>query len=329
MSLTTATAFHQTPFTRARGLLVLGIICPNGVDEDLFYQLIVSFSPALERIEEGNDRLAVSLLRCIQNMTSGLVRTARGAPYTLWIAVPLIHAGKMSVFSQAARLLHAMLEALHSLPEYSRRSLVEIFAHAREPEPIEEKVKQIDNAVGLSFDKSNFSLSMANTLFRGMRRPETLAATEQLLRLLLRLSTGSSPTPHNGSSGGSGSGDRARRSSAIPNSAIGFFLALLPTCKTVKALGDLVHAAGGRSSSASAVDGDQERPRLAFEALGLTDENMALLVVTFLIGILETAELEKEQEMLFHLLAQASRAWPDVIAITYVGSPILILWKPN
>lgn len=308
MGLTTATAFNTTPFTRARGLLVLGTICPNGVDEDLYYQLIVSFVPALERIEAGDDRVAVNLLRCIQKMTSGLVQTAKGARYVLWIAVSLIHAGKVSVFSEAALLLHAMLGALCATAELRERPLDEVFAMARDTEAIEEKVKQIDAAVGLTFDGTNFSISLANALFRGMRQSETISATKQLLELLLLLSTraASSRASH-----------RARRNgkAVMSNDALGFFLALLPTCTTDTALKELLHGAGASTSWVSTAEGDSNRPRLAFDALGITDENTAVLVVTFLIGILETAERELEQEMLFDLLAQAGEVYPDVIAL--------------
>lgn len=289
----------------------MGMICPEGVDEDLFYQLIVAFGPAIGRIEAGDDRVAVNLLRCIQKMTPGLVRTAQGAPYILWIAVSLIHAGKVSVFSEAAILLSTLLDALTSIPEYHGRPLVEIFAHGRDTDAIDDKVKQIDDAVGLSFDAPNFSISMANALFRGMRRSETVSATQQLLHLLVRLSASADRRSNrNGHSG------------ALSINVLGFFLALLPTCATETALRDLLQAAGGNTSWASAAEGDPAHPRLDFDALGVKEEDTAVLVVTFLIGVLETAEAEQEQELLYHLLAQASQAFPNAIALAYVRSRV-------
>lgn len=292
----------------------MGLICPEGVDEDLFYQLIVAFGPAIQRIEAGDDRVAVNLLRCIQKMTPGLVRTARGAPYIIWIAVSLIHAGKVSVFSEAALLLSTLLGALTSLPEYHGLPLVEIFAHGRDTDAIDDKVKQIDDAVGLSFDAPNFSISIANALFRGMRRSETVAATQQLLALLVRLSASADRRSQwNGNNG------------VLSENVLGFFLALLPTCTTETALRSLLQAAGANPSWASAAEGDPAHPRLQFEALGITDEESAIIVVTFLIGILETAKGEQEQEMLYHLLAQASQSFPDAIALAYVQCLVLTL----
>lgn len=278
----------------------MGKLCPEGIDEDLFFQLIVAFGPALHSLEANDERVAVNLLRCIQKIAPSLIRSPRGPYVILWVPTCLLHVGLVSVFNEAARLLRVMLDSLYAAPDVGVRSVVEVFAQARAPQQIEEKLRNIDLKIGLTFSSTNFSFSMGHTLFRGMRVLETEEATEQLLRTFLRLSD--KPPPR-------------ERPRPVSEHSLGFFLALLPTCRTKAALVDLVRASGGSSSWAFEAEGDPERPRLQFRALGVLDEDTAILVVTFLIGILETAEAEWEQEMLFHLLAEASQAYPNVTTL--------------
>lgn len=278
----------------------MGKLCPEGLDEDLFFQMIVAFRPALRSLEANDERVAVNLLRCIQKITPSLIRSPRGPYIILWVPTCLLHIGLVSVFNEAARLLRVVLDSLYTTPDIGVKSVVEVFAQARASQQIEENLRNIDAKVGLMFSNANFSFSMAHALFRGIRVPETQEATEQLLRTFLRLSDRSQ------------SRERPR---PISEHSLGFFLALLPTCHTKNALVELIRASGGSSSWAFEAEGDAGRPRLSFQALGVSDENTAILVFTFLIGIVETAEAEWEQEMLFHLLAEASQAYPNVATL--------------
>jgi hypothetical protein len=278
----------------------MGKLCPEGIDEDIFFQMIVVFQSALHCLEGNDERIAVNLLRCIQKITPSLIRAPRGPYVILWVATCLIHVGVVSVFEESVRLLRVMLESLYATPDVGVKSVVEVFAQARAPHQIEEKLRNIDAKVGLTFNSANFSFFMSNVLFCGMRLRGTEEATKQLLRTFLRLSDKPS------------SRERPR---PVSDQSLGFFLALLPTCRTKAALSDLVRASGGSSSWAFEAEGDSDRPRLPFQALGVSDENTAILVVTFLIGILDTAQAEWEREMLFYLLAEASQAYPSVIAL--------------
>jgi len=203
------------------------------------------------------------------------------------------HVGLVSVFNEAARLLRVMLNSLYAAPDVGVRSVVEVFAQARAPQQIEEKLRNIDLKIGLTFSSTNFSFSMACRFWK-LKRPLSNCC-ECFCDSL------TSCHPANGLG-------------QYP-STLGFFLALLPACRTKAALVDLVRASGGSSAWAFEAEGDPERPRLRFRALGMLDEDTAILVVTFLIGILETVEAEWEQEMLFHLLAEASQAYPNVTTL--------------
>lgn len=301
MGMTTWTAFQPTNSTQARALLVLGALDPEAIDDDFFFQIIVAFRGALSRLQESDDRVAVNLLHCVHKLTPALVRGTRSAPLILWSAACFLHTGMVSLFGESAHLLRVMLDSMYEIRNFDQYSLVDVFAEARQP--VEEEVRQIDAAVGLSFSESNFSFSFATSIFRGIRYPETYDAAKQLLTTLLLLSARKSI--------------HQDRQQPISPHAIGFFLALLPTVRTTEELDHLIRAAGGGSSWAWSAGGNPLRPRVPFAALGIQDENRALLVVTFLIGILETAPTteEAEQEMMFDLLADASRTYPDIAAL--------------
>ena len=144
----------------------MGKLCPEGLDEDLFFQMIVAFKPALHSLEANDERVAVNLLRCIQKITPSLIRSPRGPYIILWVPTCLLHIGLVSVFNEAARLLRVVLDSLYTAPDIGVKSVVEVFAQARAPQEIEEKLRNIDAKVGLMFSNVNFSFSMAHALFR-------------------------------------------------------------------------------------------------------------------------------------------------------------------
>ncbi|KAF8300138.1 hypothetical protein DL93DRAFT_2173457 [Clavulina sp. PMI_390] len=304
MSLTTASAFQLNSFVRARGFATLGLVAPEGADEDFFYQIVVSFLAAIEGVVNGEDRVVMNLLRCIQKMIYGNVQTGNKGHLLLWIVFSIMHGAVPPIFKESALLLHGLIAALVAKPGLQGLPLVDIFAYAKAPEELEDKVGQVNFAAGLSYDRSTFSISIATVLFRGMRREETIPATTQLLSLLLQLSAS----------------DRENRviingRSSLSRDGLGYFLALLPTCVTTARLVELLRLGGASSAWATSFEGDHEHPRLAFEALGITDEDSAVIAITFIIMILRTAGGEREQELLFNLLAQAGEVYPETLVL--------------
>ena len=322
MSLLTSTAFTLTPFTQGRAFLMMGYLCPDFTEDDLLYQMLLAFKTAMVDVHESDTRIIISIMRCLRRMTLGLLHGSKVLPPLVWLATAFIHSGMSTMFNEASNLLRTIIEALCSTTEYGQRPVVVVFEVAREI--MEPALEQIDSAMGLTFHRPFWSFALGTSLFRGTRFASTAKAANELLQTLLKLSAPSPPT---------------QRQQPISHHTIGYFLALLPSCDSMDALEQLVRSAGGGSAwfperkttngknssgktfpvnpHAAARDGMQQaRLRLPFGVLGVMDDRTALLVMTFLIGMLYTTTNDIEKELLFGLLAGACEAFPEVTAIT-------------
>jgi len=177
--------------------------------------------------------------------------------------------------------------------------------------------------LGLSFECS-FSFSLATAIFKGMRHPPTHDAAREVLHTLLQITTSSTvPNPSSASVS-------PQDAKPIEPDSLGFFIALLPEAKTGSGYKKLLEEAGtgigwlGERMSASSIaagldDGDESVPRIPFDMLGVRHATDALLVVSFLVSIVNGAHSEREQELLWFLLATAAEAYPEMIALAYEG----------
>lgn len=309
MSLATSSAFQLAPYTQARAFVVVGSLSSVSVDDDLLYQILVAFRLALTNARENNMLVVISMIRCIHKLASGLPQESRGLPSLVWLAIALIQSSFSSLYAESARLLQQALEILYRDGPYSKLDIVSVFRNTRYS--LENISSQIDRVVGLSFE-TDFSMALATTVFKGLRYPPTSAAAKELLYTLLRIGTSSLAI------------DESTTFQPVSSTVIGYFLALLPVCTTRRSFAELVLLGGATPDWLELMDSElDEHFRIPFGIFGVRDNNTALLVITFIIGMLNSADSEMEKEIMFALLADASVEFPGVIAIACVDHSLI------
>ncbi|KDQ15349.1 hypothetical protein BOTBODRAFT_54648 [Botryobasidium botryosum FD-172 SS1] len=308
MSLVTSTAFQLSPYIQSRAFVVLGSLATADVDDDLFYQMLVAFKTALSLSNENDTVAVVSMLRCICRVVSGLPQNSRYLPQIPWVAIALIQSSSAALFSESARLLQVSLETLHAQRYFHGRSLAEGLMEARQN--MEEVADQLDHFLGIQFTH-DFSFSLASVLFKGVRHAPTKEAVSAALHSLLRISADTATQ-----------GPEALSPfKPIPHEALGFFLALLPLTPTATKYKILLNEAGAGAGwtrgMADVADEEESAPRIRFDVMAVPDTQASLLVTTFIISMLTSADSEFEREILYDLLASASLAFPETIVKLY------------
>ena len=246
-----------------------------------------------------------SMIRCISRVIDGLPLDSRGLPPLIWLAVAVLKMGFVALFAEAADLLQHVINTLYRHEIHARSDLVSLFESSLSV--LEGGKMRVDRYLSLDSDY-RLSLSLGAALMKGLRHPPTCSSAEALLRSLLQFGVRFiQPLPQS--------------SRPIHPSIIGFFLALLSTCKSKLQLKELIRMAGsdvGFTNGVSENDTDPETIQVSFKMLGITNADYALLVTTFLISMLNSSQSNKERDMLFALLSELSLAFPDVITITYI-----------
>ncbi|KAG9027475.1 Ras GTPase activating protein ira2 [Tulasnella sp. JGI-2019a] len=330
VGLVTSTAFQLSAYIQSRAFVVLGTLASSDVDDDLLYQILVAFRTALATSSENDTSAVVSMLRCIRQVVPGLPENSRYLAQILWLAVALIQSSFVSLFSESARLLQVTLETLQVQGAFEGMDVPGALMAARVP--LDDISSQLDSVLGLSFECS-FSFSLATAIFKGMRHPPTHDAACDVLHALLRTTahiTAPKDTITPPATTVTIISPVAETKPVEPDS-LGFFLALLPLAKNNTGYKKLLEEAGtgmgwlgdaGAMPSSISVgldDGDESVPRIPFEMLGVRDSTDALLVVSFLVAMVNSAHEEREQELLWFLLATAAEAYPEMIALAYEG----------
>lgn len=317
MSLVISTAFHVS-YIQPRAFVVMGVLATSDVDDDLLYQILVAFKNALALSVDAESSTAIGILRCITKVVPATPKNGRYLSQIVWLAIALMEYGHVAFFAEAAALLEAALETLDEQGAFGDQTLSAYLLEQRGP--LDDTALQIEDFVGLSFE-SNFSFALASIIFRGLRHSQTQVqqTTTTLLEILLRLATRTAPPPM--------SIPRAERT--ISPEALGYFIALIPTVPTVSSFQLILRDAGAGSawmdsSSRSTDSEDSGAARIPLQALGIQDNNTALLVATFLGTMLNSATANPEREMLFSLLADMATVYPETISQVFV--PVLFSW---
>ncbi|KAG8981934.1 Ras GTPase activating protein ira2 [Tulasnella sp. 425] len=312
VGLVTSTAFQLSPYIQSRAFVVLGTLASSDVDDDLLYQILVAFRTALATSSESDTGAVVSMLRCIRKVVPGLPENSRYLAQILWLAIALIQSSYISLFSESAWLLQAALETLNKQGAFNGEEIPAVLLAAREP--LEEISSQLDSVLGVSFDGC-FSFSLASSIFKGIRQPPTRDAALAVLHTLLNL-TARSPA------------DAALSEEARPigGDAVGYFLALLPVTRSNAEYKKLLQEAEVGSkwlqeTVTSYVDTEDEEavPRIPHDLIGIRNTQEALMVISFVVSMANSAHSEKEQELLFCLLASLAGIYPDIMALAYDG----------
>jgi len=278
------------------------------MDDDFFYQIIMSLKTALISSAEHDSTAVLSILRCIGRVVPGLNSESRYLPQIFWLAVALLQSTYLPLYEEAARLLEVTVERMEILGFFRGQSLSDVLLDARIP--LSDVTTQLDALMGLSFD-TNFSISLASIIFRGVRTPAFLPVTKKVLRTLLRVAA------------------HSKESAATTNSSprqldhdvLGYFLALLPFSSTVGTFQELLRDARvdvrRSESSSEASSEDTDLPSVNPNIFGLhpEDEVTPLLVISFFFAMLDSYQgSEQQKTFLFGVLAQLATAYPNIAA---------------
>lgn len=309
MSLVVSTAFQYFPPIQSRSFVILGELATSDVDDDLLYQMLVAFKTAMAKPEAETTSI-ISMLRCISKVTPGLMDHSRYLPQVLWLAVSLLQSGHMALYADAADLLRRSIEKLHSQGTFKEKLVSDTLLEARAP--LIEVVSQLDQMLQLSFE-SNFSFSMAATIFKGVRVSGLRQSAEAVLRSLLHVTVRVSEEL---------SGESPNAGHPLPFEALGYFLALIPFSTTPESYRKLLTDCDADSywppDEEGAAGTDADVPHIPFDFLGVTESNTALLVTSFVSAMLSTAQGDDaETEIFYTLLSDIADAFPEIIQLTF------------
>ncbi|TFK24729.1 hypothetical protein FA15DRAFT_406917 [Coprinopsis marcescibilis] len=313
MSLVTATAFQLSTVVQTRSFVALGALATADVDDDFVYQIMVALRTCFTRATENNTITIVSMLRCLCRLVPALSPNSRYIPMFFWLAVALLQSAHAAFFSEAANLLRTSLEAMEELGYFRSHSVPTILLEHRGH--LEDITIQLDDMLGISFE-TNFSLSMAHVIFKGMRHAFSKEAAEAALRSLLAVSARTHNQFNNRAFDG--------YSGILCADVLGYFLALFPAAATSTSYERLLkeclvdeawhHEAGLPDEDSN----DSSAPKISPNFLGINESNTALLVATFAATTVCTAQGDDaETEMLYSLLSELATGFPDVIALIY------------
>jgi hypothetical protein len=153
-----------------------------------------------------------------------------------------------------------------------------------------------DDVIGISFARS-FSFSIATLVVKLLYWPPAIQSTVDLLEELLRLSLQNQHAPQD----------------AIPTSALGYFVVLLPVCCRMGRLSDLLLLAGLTELTSFDNVTVELLKRIAAHSVA-PDAETALLETALLVAIGSASESAAELAAILVLLAALAERYPDVVA---------------
>ena len=309
MSLITSSAFQLSPAVQSRAFVALGVLATSDVDDDLLYQMLVAFKTALSQASETDTTSVVSMLRCITNVVPATNGNSRYLAQLFWLAIALLQSSHMALYIEAIRLLRVTVENMAEHGHFKERGVTATLLEGRNA--LEDIACQLDHLLGLSFDAS-FSFSLAATIFKGVRHPHLRDAAEGALRSLLSITVRSCVEVEHADDG---------PGAPICHDVLGYVLALIPMSTRMKSFKRLLEEANVDPSwlseeSLGLMDEEDPVNRLPEGLIGYADSNTALLVTSFVVAMLQTAQVDDtESAILYSILSDVADAWPDVIGV--------------
>lgn len=325
LSLVTATAFQMSPVVQTRSFSALGALATAEVDEDFAYQILTAMNTALDHYQDKSPLTVVSMLRCICKMVPALSEWKRYVPGLFWLGVALIQTGHPAFFEEASTLIRTTLETMEQKGLFLRRPMSAVLLEARTL--LEDITLQLDDMLGISF-QTDFSLSLAHVIFKGVRHSVLKESAGAVLRTLLQVTARSYREANTRQTNG--------YNAVLCPEAMGYFIALLPMSSTTgsyaRLLKDcLIDENWHTESGLPDIDcDDASAPRVTPSFLGIIDSNTALLVATFIGTMLGSAQGDDaETEMLYGLLAELAISFPEVISLVYVplSNSLAVLYR--
>jgi len=316
MSQATSTAFQYSPIVQTRSFATIATLATSDVDDDFVYQITVALNVAFAKAQDGQMMIIVGILRCICKLIPSLVRQSRYLSAFFWLGVSLLQSGLSAFCAEAYDLIKVTLEVMEKYGHFRRYGAPGFLLDARAP--LLEFAEQFDEFVGLSFH-TDFSLSLAQIIFKGIRHTALKDAAEGALRMLTQVMARSYHRATSKTAPSDGTGG------ILCPDVLGYFLALLPFSTNAAAYRRLLKDCMIEETwfDAAGLPDEQDeaatpRPNAAF--LGISDSQTALMVATMICTMLGSAQGDDaETEMLYGLLSELSLSFPDVMNQVYVS----------
>ncbi|KAI8142067.1 hypothetical protein BJV82DRAFT_159057 [Fennellomyces sp. T-0311] len=296
MGLVTSTAFQFNPAIQPRSFVVLGCLAQDEVDDDLIYQILVALRGALAIFNETDSSLIVSIMMCLSNVIDNLPADSRYLQPLFWLAIALVQMSHPSTFSPAVEFLQSVLRALDTHKLFANRPVVEVLMDAREP--LGDVAKELDAASGVSFD-THFSFAVAGILLKGIKHSNPKDVVFQCLTTFLEIDC-----------------KRSLEQNVVEARTLGYLAGLLPLAAKNNALRELLRLAGINDVDLDGFEIGSAYVRI-FDTLEIPDNTTALLLVSLLVTLLNSAENESERLFLYSFLADAAVSIPEVFALVY------------
>ncbi|RUS29150.1 hypothetical protein BC938DRAFT_480989 [Jimgerdemannia flammicorona] len=296
MSLVTSTAFQFNPAIQPRAFVVLGCLAQEEVDDDLLYQILVALRGALAIFNEGDCNLIISIMMSLKNIVDNLPSDSRYLQQLFWLAIALVQVGHVVTFPPAVNLLEAVLRSLDANGSFNDETMIDMLLRAREP--VAEIAQQLDTACGINFE-THFSFAIAGILMKGLKQTTTKNATSQALMAFLEIEC-----------------KHTNEQNLIESKTLGYLAAMLPIAAKNAAMKELLRMAGIYDVEVDNSELGTTYFRI-FDKLDIPDNTTALLLVSLLVTMLNTAENESERLFLYGILAEAAVAVPEVFSLIY------------
>ncbi|KAI7858100.1 hypothetical protein BDC45DRAFT_434174 [Circinella umbellata] len=296
MGLVTSTAFQFNPAIQPRSFVVLGCLAQDEVDDDLIYQILVALRGALAIFNETDSSLIVSIMMCLSNVIDNLPADSRYLQPLFWLAIALVQMSHPSTFSPAVEFLQSVLRALDAHKLFANRPVVDVLMDARAP--LGDVAKELDIASGVSFD-THFSFAVAGILLKGIKHSNPKDVVFQCLTTFLEIDC-----------------KRSLEQNVVESRTLGYLAGLLPLAAKNNALRELLRLAGINDVDLDGLEFGSAYVRI-FDTLEIPDNTTALLLVSLLVTLLNSAENESERLFLYSFLAEAAVSIPEVFALVY------------
>ncbi|KAI9317519.1 hypothetical protein BX666DRAFT_2026794 [Dichotomocladium elegans] len=296
MGLVTSTAFQFNPAIQPRSFVVLGCLAQDEVDDDLIYQVLVALRGALAIFNETDSNLIVSIMMCLSNVIDNLPADSRYLRSLFWLAISLVQMRHQATFTPAVEFLQSVLRALDAHNLFSRNGLVDVLMDSRAQ--LGDIAKELDMACGVSFD-THFSFAVAGVLLKGIQQNNAKEVVFQCLTTFLEIDC-----------------KRSMEQNVVEARTLGYLAGLLPLAAKNNTLRELLRLAGINDFDLDSLEIGTTYVRI-FDSLEIPDNTTALLLVSLLVTLLNSAESESERLFLYSFLSEAAVSIPEVFALVY------------
>ncbi|KAI8647143.1 hypothetical protein BD408DRAFT_358792 [Parasitella parasitica] len=303
MSLVASTAFQFNPAVQPRAFIVLGYLGREEIDDDLLYQILVALRGALAIFSDSDPNLVTSIMMCLKNVVESLPGDSRYLLQLFWVAVALVEINTGPTFAMAVELLQAVVRALDSNGIFAGDTMIDVLLAARGP--VADVARQLDNLCGVNFE-SHFSFAIAGIFMKGLRYNDVKDAIYHGLHTFLDIERKQFP-----------SDGLSEESSIIETSTLGYVAGLLPLAAKNEAVKDLLKIAGLTETDIDSHIINGKTYAGIFDKFDIPDNTTALLLISLLANMLNTADNESERLFIYGLLSEAANAIPEVFSLIY------------